>query len=250
MTSSINQCDKFEIHHIFHGLELHLHASGAIWLKKLKTLLIADLHLEKGSSLAQKGMLIPPYDTRQTLEKLDEVMAYFKPEHVITLGDNFHDHKGPQRLSKQDLSLLNKLMQRAKFTWIEGNHDNPNYYKSQLSVASQTNDEIFYNPVQHFQLEDISLIHDAAQGAKAPMMVGHLHPLALLKQRNVYLRKTCFFISKDICILPSFGSYTGGLNVRHDAFSPYWDDDTKIFMLNSNQVVQVPITKLVKNKRG
>ena len=82
------------------------------------------------------------------------------------------------------------------------------------------------------------------------MMAGHLHPVALLKQRNVYLRKPCFFMSKNICILPSFGSYTGGLNIRHDAFRPYWDDETKIFMINTEHVVQVPVEKLVKNKRS
>ena len=40
---------------------------GALWLPEPRLLVVSDLHLEKGSSFARRGMLLPPYDTGATL---------------------------------------------------------------------------------------------------------------------------------------------------------------------------------------
>jgi uncharacterized protein len=69
-------------------------------------LLVADLHLEKGSSLARRGMFLPPYDTRETLAALREVIARFAPRSVIALGDSFHDTDGPERLGTEERDTL------------------------------------------------------------------------------------------------------------------------------------------------
>ena len=42
-------------------------AAGALFWEEEDTLLVADLHLEKGAAFAALGMLLPPYDTRTTL---------------------------------------------------------------------------------------------------------------------------------------------------------------------------------------
>jgi hypothetical protein len=51
----------------------------------------SDLHLEKGSSYAARGQLIPPYDTAATLARLAAAIARRNPATVIALGDSFHD---------------------------------------------------------------------------------------------------------------------------------------------------------------
>ena len=43
---------------------------GALLWPARKLLVVADLHLEKGSSFAARGQLLPPYDTRATLDRL------------------------------------------------------------------------------------------------------------------------------------------------------------------------------------
>ena len=61
-------------------------------------LAVADLHLEKGSSFARRGTLLPPYDTAETLARLARLIARHAPRTVVALGDNFHDGRGPARL--------------------------------------------------------------------------------------------------------------------------------------------------------
>ena len=61
-------------------------------------LVVSDLHLEKGSSFARRGMLIPPYDSAATLAQLAAVIAEHDPAIVVSLGDSFHDGEGAARL--------------------------------------------------------------------------------------------------------------------------------------------------------
>ena len=44
--------------------------SGALYLPDERTLVVADLHLEKGSAYAARGVLLPPYDSAATLAAL------------------------------------------------------------------------------------------------------------------------------------------------------------------------------------
>src|SRR5947208_5453320 len=76
--------------------------AGALCWPDEGLLVVADLHLEKGSSFARRGMLLPPYDTTETLARLAKLIARYAPRIVIALGDNFHDGGGPARLSDTD----------------------------------------------------------------------------------------------------------------------------------------------------
>lgn len=46
------------------GAALAPDASGALVWPAERTLVVADLHLEKGSAFAARGRMLPPYDTR------------------------------------------------------------------------------------------------------------------------------------------------------------------------------------------
>ena len=86
-------------------------------------LVVADLHLEKGSAFAARGMLLPPYDTAATLERLAHLMSRYAPRTVVALGDNFHDGGGPGRLVPADRAALFALQRGRNWMWIAGNHD-------------------------------------------------------------------------------------------------------------------------------
>src|SRR6185437_6177527 len=73
------------------GARLIADASGALAWPGRRTVIIADLHLEKGSSFARHGALLPPYDTRASLMRLEAVLRDHHAETVICLGDSFHD---------------------------------------------------------------------------------------------------------------------------------------------------------------
>ena len=75
-----------------------LDLSGGMYLPAHDALLVADLHFEKGSSFARRGMMLPPYDTRETLSALTDVVLRFSPRVVIALGDSFHDIGGAEGL--------------------------------------------------------------------------------------------------------------------------------------------------------
>src|SRR5262249_11077493 len=98
-------------------------AEGALWIADAKTLIVSDLHLEKGSSFARNGQMLPPYDTHATLSRIAALMDALEPEIVVSLGDSFHDRGGPARMHAQDRELLQALIGRCDWIWVEGNHD-------------------------------------------------------------------------------------------------------------------------------
>src|SRR3954469_17649259 len=105
------------------GVALGVDCLGALYWHDEGALIVADLHLEKGSSFARRGQLLPPYDTTETLARLARQIAHYAPRTVIALGDNFHDGGGPGRLSAQDRASLIALQRGRDWIWIAGNHD-------------------------------------------------------------------------------------------------------------------------------
>jgi hypothetical protein len=105
------------------GRPVQLRSSGALWSAAERTLVVADLHLEKGSAFAARGQLLPPYDTRATLQRLAAEAGVLKPERIVLLGDSFHDGLGPRRLDVDDLSRITSLSVTSQLIWITGNHD-------------------------------------------------------------------------------------------------------------------------------
>ena len=97
--------------------------SGALFWQEQRLLVVSDLHLEKGSSFAKRGVLLPPYDTVATLSRLAAVIARHDPRMVIALGDSFHDRSAHERLSAPDREALSAMQARRDWIWISGNHD-------------------------------------------------------------------------------------------------------------------------------
>src|SRR4029079_5514969 len=96
---------------------------GIIYWPEQSLLAVADLHLEKGSSFAERGVLLPPYDTAVTLAALGALIARYAPRTVVALGDSFHDGGGPARLADTDRATLRHLQKGRDWIWIAGNHD-------------------------------------------------------------------------------------------------------------------------------
>src|SRR6266481_1508656 len=96
------------------GITMLADLSGALFWEEQRLLVVSDLHLEKGSSFATRGVLLPPYDTAATLSRLRAVIA---------LGDSFHDRDAHGRLSARDCEAIAALQMRRDWIWIAGNHD-------------------------------------------------------------------------------------------------------------------------------
>jgi uncharacterized protein len=187
------------------GVPLLADPSGALYWPEQGLLAVADLHLEKGSSFAARGQLLPPYDTTATLARLGRLIAHYAPRAVVALGDSFHDGGGPQRLAQDDRDNLSGLQRGRDWIWIIGNHD-PEPASNIGGTFHET-----------FTIAALTFRH-LPTGA-AGEISGHLHPVARVAHRGRTVSRRCFAADKTRMVMPAFGAYTGGLNVRDAAFA-------------------------------
>ena len=188
------------------GIELLADRSGALYWPDEGLLVAADLHLEKGSAYATRGLLLPPYDTAATLGQLAWVIAYYDPRTVIALGDSFHDPCGAARLSEEDRRALASVQHGRDWIWVAGNHD---------PIPAGSLDGKYVESIACGRLQ---FRHEPSVRPCAGEIAGHLHPSARISQRGRTLIRRCFAASDQRLVLPAFGAYAGGLNIRDYAF--------------------------------
>lgn len=189
------------------GTEVVMRASGALWIGAERALVVADLHLEKGSSYAVRGQMLPPYDTRETLSRLEAEVLATAPAALILLGDTFHDRRSEQRLAADDAERLRALARGRRLIWVVGNHD----ADGPQALPGETADEL--------SLAGLVLRHEPQGGLQPGEVAGHLHPAAKVRAPRGTVRRRCFVTDAERAILPAFGAYAGGLNVRDPAFA-------------------------------
>lgn len=211
------------------GLEALADRSGALFLPSESTLLVADLHLEKGSAFAARGQPLPPYDTAATLERLAEALARWSPRRVIALGDSWHDKGGPSRLGAADRAALAALQAGRDWLWITGNHD-PDPAPAALGLPGDVAAETSIGAVR--------LVHEPSL-APGCEIAGHLHPVAAIRPRGRRLRRRCFALSATRIVLPAFGAYAGGLNLTDPAFRPLFPGAFQAYLLGQADVFVV-----------
>lgn len=187
------------------GVTLTADLSGALWWDEQRLLVVSDLHLEKGSSYASRGTLLPPYDTIATLSRLTAVIAHYNPRVVIALGDSFHDRKAHTRLSGDDRACIGHLQVGRDWIWIAGNHD-PDLPRD---IGGTVADNI--------AIGTITFRHEPT-GAHGEI-AGHLHPKARVATRVRTMERRCFVSDGERAVMPAFGAYAGGLSIRDVAFA-------------------------------
>jgi DNA ligase-associated metallophosphoesterase len=166
---------------------------------------VADLHLEKGSSFAARGQLLPPYDSAATLARLARLVLRYAPRVVIALGDSFHDAGGPARLRIEDRASLQDMQRGRAWIWIAGNHDP----EPAANIGGA-----FHATVS---IGGLTFRHEPTGAAGE--IAGHLHPVARITHRGRAVSRRCFAADETRLVMPAFGAFTGGLNVRHAAFA-------------------------------
>lgn len=180
---------------------------GALYIPALDLLCVSDLHLEKGSSLARRGMLVPPYDTAATLLRLRAVIDRYRPRTVISLGDSFHDADGAARLPGMIRADIAALTVGRTWFWVAGNHDP----QPPAGLPGET--------VEALALGNLVFRHEPSPQPSEGEIAGHLHPCARIVQRGRSVRRRCFATDGVRAIMPAFGAYTGSLNVLDRAYA-------------------------------
>ncbi len=214
------------------GITFVADCAGALFWPDEGLLAVADLHLEKGSAFAARGVLLPPYDTAATLERLAALIERYAPRLVIALGDSFHDGGGPERMADTSRATLTSLQRGRDWLWITGNHDPEpaenigGRFAGTLAVGSLT------------------FRHEPSPTAYDGEIAGHLHPQARIAQRGRAVSRRCFAGDGKRLVMPSFGAYTGGLNVRDRAIASLFGAlSFTAHMLGERRIYAVPASR-------
>ncbi|MDE2006005.1 MAG: ligase-associated DNA damage response endonuclease PdeM [Rhodospirillales bacterium] len=215
------------------GERLMLTPEGALVWPATGLLAIADLHLEKGSAHARRGMLLPPWDSRATLERLAALVRRYAPRIVLALGDSFHDPGGHARLLAADAARLRAIAGAQRLIWIAGNHDPapPEGLGGEAMAVFAAGPLVFRH----------------APESRPPRMgmgeiFGHLHPKAAIASRGGTVRRPCFVADARRLILPAFGAYTGGLDVGDPAIRGCVGAEARAFVLGRERLFSFPLS--------
>jgi DNA ligase-associated metallophosphoesterase len=219
------------------GIEVVLDAAGALWLPQSRTLIVADLHLEKGSSLARRRVFLPPYDTGATLAALSLLIQRRDPAQVVCLGDSFHDNGGAARLGEAERSRIAALQRGRAWYWIAGNHDDHLPGSGEGGIGGEV--------VAEMALEGLLFRHEPAAGPLRGEVAGHLHPSAKVRGRGRSVRRRAFATDGERLVMPAFGVLAGGLNVLDRAFgSLFRPPYARAYMLGEGRIFPVAFAAL------
>ena len=212
----------------FRNHRLHICKEGVLfWLDK-KVAIVSDLHLEKGSSYASNGQYLPPYDSEETLKKLLNILDNYKVKKVILLGDTFHDKDSFNRMASKARSLFEELIKYYTVIFILGNHEN----KMKIDTIQ------FY---REYVIDDLYFLHEASK-RNIPQISGHFHPVASINAGSKKITAKCIIHTDLNLILPSFGEFTGGLNIKNKIFKTFFKRKYKIYILGKKSIYEFPNT--------
>lgn len=225
---------------VVNGVSLIADLSGALYRPDKEMLIVADLHFEKASAFAARGVALPPYDTAASLQRLAAAFEQFRPRAFVSLGDAFHDDDWPSRMTQADRDRLTQLTGAVETVWVTGNHDP----RPPLGLPGKGM-EVFRNENLVMRHEPIVRGGDFEAGELA----GHLHPCAKLRQRGRNLRRRCFVHDDARAILPAFGALTGSLNVRDEAFDGLFEGaDYQAIMVGAARLAAIQPRRLLPDR--
>ena len=218
-------------HHVFTFAKETLWAlpNGALWWPDFKCLVVSDLHLGKSERMARRGgMLLPPYETADTLQRLQDCIEAYRPGHVICLGDSFDDVAAAGALSQAETLWLTRLQAGRHWIWIAGNHD-PDVIPFGGSQVAE------------FSARGLVFRHIAQTGSVGEIS-GHYHPKASISARGRRASRACFLVDQERVVMPAFGTYTGGLRCTDPALQSLMKPDA-LAILTGPQALAVPMPR-------
>ncbi|MDT0682659.1 ligase-associated DNA damage response endonuclease PdeM [Roseicyclus sp. F158] len=221
----------------FAGSALTLLSSGLLWWEAERTLCASDLHLGKSERHARRGgSLLPPYETGDTLQRLDAAITALGPARVICLGDSFDDAAALGGLAEEERLWLLRLMAGRDWVWIEGNHD-----PGPLDVDGRHLAELTLGP--------LTFRHIAEDGASPGEISGHWHPKIAVNARGSRVARPCFVTDGSRLIMPAFGTYTGGLFADAPPVGRLMERSRTLAILTGEPMARLPVFSMPKGKR-
>lgn len=188
------------------GAGLTALGSGALWWGEQRLLVVSDLHLGKTERILRRGgPSLPPYETRDTLIRLENDLNATNAATVVCLGDSFDDVEAARTLPEADRLWINRLQAGRRWVWIEGNHD-----PGPIDLGG--------THLAELPLPPLTFRHIAESG-KSGEISGHYHPKVRVQTRLRSITRPAFLIDSDRVIMPAYGTYTGGLRSSEDVLN-------------------------------
>lgn len=210
----------------FSNLTLTALPQAALWIAAHRTLCVSDLHLGKSDRIARRsGRMLPPYETRATLEKLADLIGTYDPAIVICLGDSFDDIDAVQSLDTDDHLQLATLKAGRDWIWIEGNHDPGPVDLGGQHLASYRLGSLVFRHIATPDKGEVS---------------GHYHPKCSLPSGGT---RPAFLVDTDRVIMPAFGTYTGGLQASHPTLQTLMQSEATAIM-TGHKALPVPLKSI------
>lgn len=210
----------------FCGAHCLLLPSGALFLPGEDLLCASDLHLGKSERQARRrGVLLPPYEGRATLDRLAQDLAATRAGTVVALGDSFDDLAAAGALDLVDRAALGALMEGRRWVWIEGNHEG--------GATAQPGEH-----AREHRAAGLTFRHQAAAAAAPGEVSGHWHPKLGLP--GVGGTAPCFVVDERRLVLPAYGAYTGGLAATHPPFRALFAPRA-LAVLTGHKALPVPL---------
>lgn len=204
---------------------VELLSERAVYLPRIQTLLVADLHWGKTDVFVRSGVPLPAGILASDLARLTKVIEKTKPEKVLILGDLVHNSQvlGPQL---HDEIAAWRILNPLEMILIPGNHDRGLAYYADWKIHIAKKPEL--------EIGDYLFCHDEGRCESKDKFIwgGHIHPTITLTGGGDRVRVPCFVIGKKSGLLPAFSRFTGG----HD-INPRRND--RIYVIADNEVVAI-----------
>jgi DNA ligase-associated metallophosphoesterase len=217
----------------FRNERLMLDPSGAAFWPAKRVLIVADLHFEKPSAFATPGTLLAPYDIKATIERLNRLVRLYRPSKVVVLGDSLHNKETIARLGRDDKARIEAMAREAQFIWVADNHAPVPQGMPGQCVAL-------------YREGPFTFRHEASPrlGSREIEISGHYHPKASIEARAKRVSRPCFVTDASRLVLPAFGAYTGGLDVRDPAIARLFPRGFRVFLLGQDQLFSFALEQL------
>ena len=205
--------------------------SGALFISEINTLVFSDLHFGKSFSFAKVGNFLPPYDINETIEKVRRLIEKYSPKQIISLGDNFHDPKTLQIIDKINIKKINETFNQLDVIWIDGNHD-----------ENLKNKKLIYGKFKkNHSFSNLTFTHIKSQKLEENLFEfsGHFHPKISFKHNRINYLCKCFVLGKNFCILPAFGSFTGGLDINSSDLKKILPADKTVIAIGKKKLIEI-----------
>ena len=204
--------------------------SGALYWARERLLVVSDLHLGKSDRIARRaGTLLPPYETRDTLLRIETDLQRSGARVVVCLGDSFDDRAAAESLDEEERLWIARLQAGRRWVWIEGNHD-----PGPVSLSGAHLAELAVGPL---------VFRHIATAAGEGEVSGHYHPKAEIHARGRMVSRRCFLWDAARVILPAYGTYTGGLRWTDPALQRLFRPGAQAALLG-DPVRRVPMPML------